>query len=156
ALIAAAGKWLARRGMKRMRGPMSLYVNEEVGILIEGFEYPPMMMMAHSRRHQAKIAEAAGLVKEKDLFAFRYRKETDVHDRVTKAWEQVQSLPEVKLRSIDTKNMERELRAIMDIYNDAWIGKWGMVPALPDEVEKVAKDLKLIIDPDIAFIAEVD
>src|SRR5262245_54103560 len=52
--------------------------------------------------------------------------------------------------------MERELQAVMDIYNDAWVGKWGMVPALPDEVAKVAKDLKLILDPDIAFIAEVD
>src|SRR6202020_1981676 len=56
----------------------------------------------------------------------------------------------------DPSNMQRELEAIMDIYNDAWAGKWAMVPALPDEVEKVAKDLKLILDPDLAFIAEID
>ncbi len=62
----------------------------------------------------------------------------------------------MKLRSVDTSRMESELEDIMDIYNDAWEGKWGMVPALPDEVEKIAKDMKLIIDPDIAFMAEIN
>jgi len=65
-------------------------------------------------------------------------------------------LPEVKLRSVDLKNMERDIQAVMDIYNDAWVGKWGVVPALPEEVAKVAKDLKLIIDPDLAFLAEIE
>ncbi len=155
-LIDAASSWLSRRGMKRMMGPFSLYVNEEVGILVDGFETPPVLMMAHSRRHQGKVAEAAGLVKEKDLFAWRYGKEAAFSDRVLKAWQGIKELPEVRLRSVDPKNMQREIRAIMDIYNDAWSGKWAMVPALPDEVEKVAKDLSLILDPDLAFIAEVD
>ena len=155
ALIDAAAAWLKRRGMKRMLGPFSLYVNEEVGVLIEGFETPPVIMMAHSRRHQGKVAEAAGLVKEKDLFAWRYGKTIGFPDRVMKAWQSVKDLPEVRLRSVDPKHMQREIRAIMDIYNDAWAGKWAMVPALPDEVEKVAKDLSLILDPDLAFIAEV-
>ena len=64
ALIDAAAKWLRERGMKRMRGPLSLYVNEEIGVLIDGFDIPPVIMMGHSRRHQAKICEAAGLTKE--------------------------------------------------------------------------------------------
>ena len=82
-------------------------------------------------------------MKEKDLFAWRYGKDIAIPDRVMKAWQSIQELPEVRLRSVDPKNMEREIRAIMDIYNDAWAGKWAMVPALPDEVEKVAKDFKL-------------
>jgi hypothetical protein len=156
ALVAAAEAWLKSRGMKRMIGPFSLYVNEEVGVLIEGFSTPPVLMMAHSRQWQAKVAEAAGLEKEKDLFAWRYGKDIGFPDRVMKAWEQIKALPEVRLRSVDPSNMQRETQAIMDIYNDAWTGKWAMVPALPDEVIKVAKDLKLILDPDLAFIAEVD
>jgi hypothetical protein len=156
ALIAAAESWLRRRGMKRMLGPMSLYVNEEIGILIEGFDTPPMMMMGHSRQYQGKLAEGCGLTKEKDLLAWRYTKDQVFPERVLKAWEQVKSLPEVKLRSVNPKDMDGEIRAVMDIYNDAWEGKWGMVPALPDEVEKVAKDLKLILDPDIAFMAEIN
>ena len=156
ALIAAATRWLAARGMKRMIGPMSLYVNEEIGVLVDGFEHPPVLMMGHSRRWQAGIAEAAGLSREKDLLCWRYTTDTRFPDRVVKAWEQVKTLPEVRLRSVDPAKMQRELEAIMDIYNDAWRGKWAMVPALPDEVEKVARDLKLILDPDLAFIAEVN
>jgi len=155
-LLESAADWLRRRGMKRMMGPFSLYVNEEVGVLIDGFDSPPVLMMAHSRRHQAKVAEAAGLEKEKDLLAWKYKTEHGFPDRVIKAWEQIKALPEVRLRSVDPKHMHRETRAIMDIYNDAWAGKWGMVPALPDEVEKVAKDLSLILDPDLAFMAEVN
>lgn len=155
ALADAAADWLRTRGMKRMRGPLSLYVNEEVGVLVEGFEHPPVLMMAHSRPYQAAVCEAAGLDKELDLFAWRYDKDIPFPRRVLDAWEHIHSLPEVTLRSVDPTHMRRELDAIMEIYNDAWSGKWGMVPALPDEVEKVAKELKLIVDPDLAFIAEI-
>jgi hypothetical protein len=156
ALIDEAAKWLKARGMKRMMGPMSLYVNEEIGILVDGFEHPPALMMGHSRNWQARIATECGLQKEKDLLCWRYSVDTKIPDRVTKAWEHVKTLPEVRLRSVDPSKMQSELEAIMDIYNDAWAGKWAMVPALPDEVEKVAKDLKLILDPDLAFIADVN
>lgn len=157
ALLNAAEGWLKARGIKRMIGPMSLYVNEEVGVLIEGFEHPPVLMMAHSRPYQAKLCEAIGLEKEKDLFAWRYDDTLAFPPRVLKAWEDFKvATPELTLRSIDTSNMHREISAIMEIYNDAWMGKWAAVPALPDEVEKVAQDLKLLVDPDIAFIAEQD
>ncbi len=155
ALIDAAADWLRKRGMKRMRGPFSLYVNEEAGVLIEGFDDPPVIMMAHSRRWQGRLAEAAGLKKEKDLIAWKYEA-GEFPARVLKAWEQVKAMPEVRLRSVDTKRIEVEIKNVMEIYNDAWQGKWAMVPALPEEVDKVAKDLKLIIDEDLAFMAEID
>ena len=156
ALIASATKWLKGHGIKRVLGPCSLYFNEEVGCLIEGFEFPPNLMMAHSRPYQGKLIEACGFAKEKDLLCWRYDAEQPFPPRVIRAWEDIKALPEVRLRSVDTSQMERELNDIMDIYNDAWAGKWGMVPMLPDEVKKVAKDMKLIIDPDIAFMAEVN
>lgn len=155
ALIDAAAAWLRGRGMKKMRGPMSLYVNEEVGILIEGYEHPPVLMMGHSRRWQSRLCDEIGLTKEKDLFCWRYEADTPFPARVLKAWDDIKRLPEVRLRSIDTSQMQREVEAIMEIYNDAWQGKWGMVPALPDEVRKVAEEMKLIIDEDLAFIAEI-
>jgi hypothetical protein len=113
------------------------------------------MYMAHSRRYQAGLCEIAGLTKEKDLLAWRYD-DPQLPLRAQKAWEDVKRMPEVRLRSIDLANIEREVAVIMNIYNEAWDGKWAYVPALPDEVRKVAQDLKLIIDPDIAFIADVD
>lgn len=155
ALLGHAARWLRARGMRRMMGPFSLYVNEEVGVLTEGFDDPPVVMMGHSRRWQGRVAEAAGLTKEKDLWAWRYEA-GELPKRVVRAWEGVKEMPEVTLRSIDTKHMHGELKTVMDIYNDAWEGKWGFVPALPDEVEKVARDLALIIDPDLAFMADVN
>jgi hypothetical protein len=155
ALLGAAEKWLRARGMKRVIGPFSLYVNEEVGILVEGFDKPPQLMMAHSRPYQGKLVEECGYTKEKDLYCWYYDDTFEFNARTLRAWEQVRSLPEVKLRSVDPSRMKQELEAIMDIYNDAWEGKWGFVPALPDEVDKMAKDMKLLIDPDLAFIAEV-
>lgn len=156
ALLEEAEGWLRRRGMKRAMGPFSLYPNEEVGVLIEGFQYPPVLMMAHSRPYQGKLAEGAGYEKEKDLYCWRYTDRTPFTPRALKAWEQIKSLPEVKLRSMNMSRFDEEIRTIMDIYNDAWEGKWGFVPALPDEIEKMAKDLKLLTDPDIAFMAEVN
>lgn len=154
-LLDSAAHWLRSRGASRMLGPFSLYVNEEVGILVDGFEHPPVMFMAHSRPYQAKLCEDAGLTKEKDLLAFRFD-DPQLPPRALKAWEEVKRMPEVRLRPFDLKNAEQEVQVFMDIYNDAWSGKWAYVPALPDEVRKVVSDFKLIVDPDIAFIAEVD
>jgi hypothetical protein len=154
-LLRAAETWLKDKGMKRVRGPLSLYANEEIGLLVEGFEHPPMLSMAHSRPYQGKLAEGAGYVKEKDLLCWRYSDDMPFNERTLKAWEAVKALPEVRLRSIDMSRLRQEMDDIMDIYNDAWSGKWCFVPALPDEVEKMVRDMKLVLDPDIAFIAEV-
>lgn len=155
ALLDSAARWLRPRGVTRMMGPFSLYANEEIGLLVEGFEYPPVMLMAHSRPYQSQLCEAAGFVKEKDLLAWRFD-EPELPRRAVKAWEDVQRMPEVRLRSLDLGHMDREIQIIQQIYNDAWQGKWAYVPALPDEVAKMAEDLKLIVDPDIAFMAEVN
>ncbi len=155
ALIDAAAAWLRRRGMERMRGPLSFNMNEEVGVLIEGHEHPPSILMAHSRPWQDRIAQAAGLEKAKDLLAWRF----DVGNtptRAIRAWEQVKGLPEVRLRRVDPKKMERELAVIMEIFNDAWKDNWGYVPATDEEVKKTGDELKLILDRDLAFIAEVN
>jgi len=155
-LLDTAANWLRQRGITRMMGPFSLYVNEELGVLVEGFDTPPMLMMAHSRPYQGGLCEAAGLSKEKDLLAWRIAAAKTPPERAQRAWEELQKLPEVKLRSLNVKNISSELDIVQQVYNDAWSGKWAYVPALPDEAAKMAEDLKLIIDPDIAFIAEID
>jgi len=156
ALLARAEDWIRSKGLTRALGPMGLYSNEEIGILIEGHEHPPQLSMAHSRAWQARLCEAAGYEKEKDLWCWRYDKGIDFNERTLKAWAHIKSLPEVTLRSVDPSRLQQELDDIMAIYNDAWAGKWGFVPALPDELVKMAKDMKLVLDKDIAFIAEID
>lgn len=155
ALIEASEAWLGRRGMKRMRGPLSLNMNEEVGVLIEGFDTPPQILMPHSRTWQDRVALAAGLEKAKDLLAWRF----DVGNtptRALRAWQAVREMPEVRIRSVDVKKIDRELGHIMEIFNDAWKDNWGYVPATPEETKKMGEDLRLIIDPEMALIAEID
>lgn len=156
ALFLEAEAWLRARGVERVVGPMSLSANEEIGLLVEGFEHPPALMMGHSRAWQGTLAEACGYAKEKDLLAWRFDRETPLTKRALKAWEDVEALPEITLRSIDTRRLAEELGVIVDIYNEAWAGKWGFVPITEAEVAKMAADMKLVLDPDVAFVAVLD
>ena len=156
ALLKAAEGWLLSKGMKHSMGPLSLYANDEIGVLVEGFEHPPVLMMAHSRKYQGALAEACGYTKEKDLWCWYYHRDTPFNERTLRAWETVKNLPEVRLRSVNMKNFDSDIRTIVEIYNDAWAGKWGFVPATRPEVDKMVEEMKLVIDPDIAFMAEID
>ena len=148
ALLDAAEAWLRARGMKRMWGPFSLYANEEVGLLIEGHEAPPMLSMAHSRTYQAALCDALGLAKEKDLLAYRWDSSLPFSKRALKAWEDVKAMPEVRLRSVDPSRMAEELQVVMDIYNDAWKDNWGHVPMTEHEVNHTVRGLKQFADDD--------
>jgi hypothetical protein len=156
ALLGAAEEWLRSRGMKRMNGPMSLSANHDVGVLIDGFEHPPVVDMAHSRSWQGALAEACGLTKEKDLYAWRYDVKDGFNARSERAWQQLSQSPEITLRSVRLSKMRQELELLMSIYNETWAGKWGYVPLASDELDKIASDLRLVIDPEMAFMAEVD
>jgi hypothetical protein len=155
-LVDAAETWLRERGMKRMNGPMSLGANQEIGILVDGFEHPPMLDMAHARRYQGALAEACGLAKEKDLLAWRYDTVSELNPRTEKAWRRLEEVKEVRLRTVNLRRLRDELESIMQMYNETWVGKWGWVPISGAELDKMAADLSLVLDPDIAFIAEVD
>jgi hypothetical protein len=155
ALLDAAGRWLAERGMKKMRGPLSLNINEELGCLIDGFDTPPMIMMPHHRPYQGGLIEQAGLAKLKDLYAWKYVV-GEVPKRAQKAHEDVLAMREVRTRSVDPKNLERDVRVVMDVFNDAWSDNWGFVKLTENELRKMAQDLKPILVPELALIAEIN
>jgi len=155
ALASSAEKWLRERGMKRMRGPLSLSINEEVGTLVEGFDLPPMVMMPHARAYQGALIETTGLRKVKDLLAWRYEVGTP-HRRADRAWQQLSGMPEVKFRSIKRSTLERDIKTMLEIFNDAWSDNWGFVPATDAEAKKLVQDMKLILDEDLAFFADID
>ncbi len=154
-LLRETERWLAERGMRRMRGPFSLSINEESGMLVEGFSRPPYVMMPHDRPWQAGLAESYGLRKVKDLYAWEYDSGR-TPKRVLRAWEQVQQMSEVTFRSISLRHLARDVRVIMEIFNDAWSENWGFVPATEAEVDKLARDLLLVLDPHISFIVEIE
>ena len=137
--------------MKRMNGPMSFSATQEIGVLVEGFDYPPSVEMGHSRDYQGALAEKCGLAKEKDLFCWRYADGVNFNARTLKAWETVRALPEVKLRSVDIGRLREELGVIMEIYNETWAGKWGFVPP-PARARQVRQRSLARARPVLAFI----
>lgn len=153
-LLHAATKWLKDRGMKVARGPFSLSINEESGVLIDGFDTPPALMMPHHRNYQHTFFENVGFKKAQDLFAWKYITE-EPPARAKRAWDMMNELPEVNFRSVDVSDMRNELDRVLEIFNDAWSNNWGFVPATEAEVEKTAQDMRLILDPRLAFFAEV-
>lgn len=155
ALLDAAEAWLRNKGMKRMRGPMSLSINEEMGTLVEGFDTPPAIMMPHHRPYQGGLVEQAGLAKEKDVFAWRYEV-GEPPPRARRAHDDIVKIPGLRIRTLDKAHMERETRLVMEIFNDAWQDNWGFVPMTEGELKKMAADLKMILVPDLALVAEVD
>jgi hypothetical protein len=154
-LLDAACGWLAERGMKKARGPVSLSINEEWGLLVEGFDTPPSIMMPYHKPYQGALVEAAGFKKEKDLFAWRYEV-GEVPDRARHAHASVVAMPEVKIRSVDLGRVLPEVRTIMSIFNEAWENNWAHVSVTEAELHKTAADLKMILDPDLAFVVEID
>lgn len=152
ALVDAAADWLRKRGVSRMRGPLSLSINEEVGMLVEGFEHPPVMYNPHHKPHQDRMARAAGLDKVKDMYGWHWRTQhlgkraADAHARIAKD-------PGIKIRPA---NLGKELDQLIAIQDDAWKDNWGHVSFTPAEAEQMRKDLSLLLDPRIALVAEIE
>jgi hypothetical protein len=154
-LLQHAERWLRDRGMKVARGPMSLSINEEIGCLVDGFDAAPVLMNPHHRSYQGSLIEKAGYTKAKDLFGWRY----EVHDlnaRVKKAQDDIRAMPEVKMRRISRKDIDRDVEMTLDIFNDAWADNWGYVPATRKEADKMAADLKLFLVPEITALVTID
>ncbi|MEQ8768378.1 MAG: N-acetyltransferase [Planctomycetota bacterium] len=154
ALLGAATEWLQARGVQVIRGPMNPTTNDQCGLLIEGFDTPPTLMMPHNPPFHAALIEGQGFRAHRDLLAF------DLEDH----WMPVERLrrirdrranADIQVRSVDFRHFERELETIRGIYNSAWEANWGFVPMTEAEFRHVAADLKQIAIPDLLLIAEV-
>ena len=155
ALIATAEGWLRDRGMVRMQGPLNLNINEETGLLVDGFDTPPMLLMGHDLPYVGTRLEALGLAKVKDVFAYLY----DVtHDLPASARRLIdRPLPEsIRVRKLDFKRYDDEVRSITEIFNDAWADNWGFVPLTEAETDHLGKSLKPLLDPRLVRFVEQD
>jgi GNAT superfamily N-acetyltransferase len=155
ALFAAAEAWLKERGCARAQGPFNLSINEEVGLLIDGFDTPPMVMMGHDPPYAGARVEAQGYAKIKDVFAYHMTVTNDLPERVLKLVER--GAPEgVTLRMLDMKRYDEEVATLTEILNDAWSGNWGFTPTTEAETQQLAKSLKMVVDRRLAWFAEID
>ena len=154
ALFSTARRWLKERGVTAMRGPASPSVNDEYGLLVEGFERPPAVLMAYNPPYYASLIEGAGLRKIKDLYAFEIRQEEVFTERLTRVTEMVKRKHGLTFRTLNMKDFDNEIARIRDLYNRAWQYNWGAVPMTDEEFSALAKDLKPVVIPGLVIIVE--
>jgi hypothetical protein len=156
ALFDAAETWLRARGLRRAMGPFSLSINDESGLLIEGFDTPPYIMMGHARPFYAARVAEQGYAKSKDLIAYAFDPQAPLPAGACRMLEKLGSLPGISFRKIDMRRFDQELRTILDIFNDAWAGNWNFLPMSPAEVRHLGASLKPLLRPEFVVIGEVE
>lgn len=154
ALLATAEAWLGDRGAAVAEGPHSLSVNDETGLLVNGFDRPPRLLMNYAPPWYAPTLEAAGYGKAKDLLAYRAEVAPDFPARAAAIARAAEADPAVGERRIDLRDLKREMQLIVDIFNDGWAGNWGFVPMTEPEVRYMTGNLKPVLRPDLVRIAE--
>lgn len=154
ALFATAEAWLRERGMTRVRGPFSLNVNQESGLLVDGFATKPYLMMGHARPYYATRVGELGYGGVKDLLAY----EVDVPFAPPAALQAMLKRQEstIKVRPFDLKRKKADLEVLRDLFNDAWSGNWSFVPFTEAEFTLIGKELLPLIPADFIQIAEID
>ena len=153
-LLASAADWLKRHGMEKMAGPMNPSTNDECGLLIEGFDDPPCLMMTYNPRYYPSLLEGFGLRKRMDLYAY-FAEESSFHlDRLDRITERLRKRePQLHIRPIDLRHLDEELKIVKEIYNQAWSKNWGFVPLTDEEINLLAKELKPLVVPDLVLFA---
>ncbi|MBU1377135.1 MAG: dATP pyrophosphohydrolase [Alphaproteobacteria bacterium] len=155
ALFATAEAWLKAKGCKTAIGPVNLSTNEEVGLLVEGHDTPPMFMMSHDPRHTPGRIEGAGYARAKDIYAYVCSVADDLPAPILRRIRK--GLPEgVTLRTLEMKRLNEEVQTLTGILNDAWSGNWGFTPTTEAETKALATTLSLLIDARLAWFAEID
>lgn len=155
ALFATAEGWLRERGMTQVLGPFNLNINEETGVLVDGFDTPPMLLMGHDLPYVGRRIEALGYAKAKDVYAYL----VDISKPFPKAIETLVAREPPKgyrLRKLDMKRYRKDIGDITEIFNDAWSQNWRFAPLTPADTDHLAKAMKPILNPDMVWFVDVD
>lgn len=153
-LLQLAAQWLIERGRTRMLGPFILGINQEVGLLVEGFDTPPYFMMPHSLPYYSQRVTAAGFAGAQDMLAYLMNPSFET-PRVMQML-QKRYLKDVRVRPVDRSNLDAELDMMRDIFNDAWSNNWSFVPFTDTEFRSIGKELMLITPENFMQVAEID
>lgn len=154
ALIGTAENWLRGEGIARVRGPISLSINDEVGLLVDGFDTPPVFMMGHAKPYYGARIEQCGYAKAKDMLAYMIAPDFEAPKVMQRLL--AKFMPRIRVRPLDRSRFDEELAVLRDIFNDAWADNWGFVPFTEAEFKDLGHTLKLLIASELIQIAEVD
>ncbi|MBI3472662.1 MAG: N-acetyltransferase [Candidatus Solibacter usitatus] len=156
ALLEAARKWLRDRDVRVIRGPVSPSTNYESGLLVDGFDSSPYVMMTYNPRYYPALLEGAGLGKAKDLHAYGGPVKAVDGDKAGRVAARALRRGGMTIRTLRMKQFDAEVENVWRVYNAAWSRNWGFVPMSKEEFQFQARDMKQILDPGFALIGEVE
>jgi hypothetical protein len=156
-LFDAVKSWLKQKGKGGMYGPVNPSTNDEVGLLIEGFDTPPYVMMCHNPPFYQSLFEKNDLIKAKDVYAWHLDLQTNnISDKMYRVADKAAKRAGITIRSLSIKKLKQELELVREIYNNAWSKNWGFVPMTSEEIQHTADDLKQIANEELLLLAEKD
>ncbi len=161
ALLDTAAEWVSDRGRERILGPMDFTTNDEVGILVEGYDLRPMILEPWHPPYYRELIEGRGYSKTMDLWMWwlelgELKQGNEFHPMIHAAAEKVSSEHGITIRNMNRRDLPNEVRRFMEVYNEAWGDNWGFVPVTEAEVQFQAKNLKQVLEERWTFIAERD
>lgn len=158
ALFDRACEWLRQEGQEKIQGPYNLTINDECGLLIDGFDLPPMILMTYNPPYYQKLIENYGFKKAMDLLAYRMDSTQEPPEDVVRFAEMLKKKHQITIRNMSHRNFDRELDKFVEIYNSAWEKNWGMVPLTEKEIRMHKPELWLLARffPELNFFAEVE
>ena len=151
ALFAAVETWVRLKGMTFLRGPLNPSINYEAGLLIDGFDTSPALMMPYNPSYYPRLVESCGLSKEKELLSFIIDGNYRLPPWMESLAERLARKKGVNIRPFRLKDPVPELSLVREIFNDCWSGNWGYVPLSDHEIQTIGKSMMEIADPDLAF-----
>jgi hypothetical protein len=154
ALTDAAEGWLRQRGMTRVLGPFNLGINQEVGLLVDGFDSPPYFLMGHAQPYYAERLEGLGYRGCHDMLAYLSPPDFELPKLFARQIRKVRN--EVVIRPLDRSRKKEELAALREVFNDAWSENWSFVPFTEAEFSAVGNELMYVVPEDMAYVAEHD
>ncbi|OGP57176.1 MAG: hypothetical protein A2V67_12755 [Deltaproteobacteria bacterium RBG_13_61_14] len=156
ALLEAGCAWLKGKGCIKAQGPFNPNVNDECGLLIAGFDTPPMFLMTHNPPYYQKLLEGQGFAKAMDLLAYRLDAVAEAPPDVAKYAETIRHKEGITVRQWDLGRFEREMELFREVYNSAWERNWGMVKLTDAELKAHTVELRTLVWPELAFFAEIE
>jgi GNAT superfamily N-acetyltransferase len=160
ALLNAAAAWLAPRGFDTMRGPASFSTNDESGLLVEGFDTPPVLMMPHNPPYYLALLERAGFATAKNLLVYQHGRQLGqvipVPERLTRATQLITERLGITIRPLRMDDFKAEVDRVKALYNKAWEHNWGFIPMTDHEIDHLAAQFKPVVVPSLGPFVEKD
>lgn len=155
-LFDAAKAWLKDKGLTAMRGPANPSSNDEYGMLLEGFDDEPRLLMTYNPEYYLTLCDNYGLKKEKDLYAYKLEnKKVSASEKLKRGAQIVRDRYGLQISSLNMKNFKKDLEKVKYVYNKAWSLNWGFVPLTENELDAMAKDLKPLAEPSLVLFGEI-